>query len=182
MEVRVHGRHLHVDSALQEAAQAKVSHAARMWEGAATADVEFTEEQNPRITSERFRVEITTGGGGRFVRVHAVAESPEAALDLAVGKFERRLSKLKGRLIARSRRTNKELNLRSSDTENQVESPDPAIVRTKQFVLKPMTPEEAVLQIEMLGHSFYFFQNAETDLPSVIYRRRDGAYGLIEPA
>jgi len=56
------------------------------------------------------------------------------------------------------------------------------IVKVKQFVMKPMTPEEAALQMETLGHDFFFFHSADSDLPTVLYRRRDGAYGLIEPA
>ncbi|HEY5578956.1 MAG TPA: ribosome-associated translation inhibitor RaiA [Acidimicrobiia bacterium] len=182
MEVRVHGRHVHIDQPLQSAAEFKVAHAARMWDGAPSADVEFTEEHNPRISTDRFRVEITSAAFGQFVRVHATSESPEAALDLAVDKYERRLRELKNRLITRSRKGNKGLNEWAGPVEKPGELQSPRIVRTKQFVLKPMSPKEAALQMEMLGHSFYFFQNTDTDLPSVLYLRRDGAYGLIEPA
>jgi len=58
---------------------------------------------------------------------------------------------------------------------------EPVIVKTKQFPIKPMTPEEAVLQLELVGHDFFVFQNAETGDVNVVYRRRDGRYGLIEP-
>ncbi len=182
MEVRVHGRHVHVDAEVNDAAEAKVADAFRMWDGATSADVEFTEEHNPRITTDRFRVEITTNVSAQFVRVHATGASLEAALDVAVDKLERKLRELKGRLIAKSRKPNKGLNTQGSGDEDQGESREPAIVRTKQFVLKPMTPGEAILQMDALGHSFYFFHNSETDLPSVLYRRRDRAFGLIEPA
>ena len=62
------------------------------------------------------------------------------------------------------------------------ESDELLIVRTKQFVMKPMSPEEAVLQLDLLSHEFFLFENANTDRLSLVYRRRDGAYGLIEPA
>ena len=66
-------------------------------------------------------------------------------------------------------------------TEPEMPADDTPIVKTKQFAVKPMTPDEAVLQLELIGHDFFVFQNAETDGVNVIYRRRDGGYGLIEP-
>ena len=59
---------------------------------------------------------------------------------------------------------------------------EPMLVKTKQFAVKPMTPEEAVLQLELIGHDFFVFRNAETEIINVVYRRRDGDYGLIEPS
>ena len=61
------------------------------------------------------------------------------------------------------------------------DEPEPLIVKTKQFAVKPMTPEEAVLQLELIGHDFFVFRNAESSEANVVYRRRDGNYGLIEP-
>lgn len=182
MEVRVHGRHVHVDQALRMAAETKVDHAARFWDSAFSADVEFTEEHNPRIASERSLCEITAATSGHTVRVHAAAETAGAALDTAVDKLERRLRELKKRLISRSRRPHKDLNADRYAVEDDEEPDEPPIVRVKQFVMKPMTPEEAVLQMDMLDHSFFYFHNSETDLPSVLYRRRRGDLGLIEPA
>ena len=182
MEVRVHGRHVHLDEPMRDAARQKVAHAARFWENVTSADVEFTEEKNPRISSERFKVEITAAASGQVVRAEGIAESSETALDSAVERLERRLRDLKKRLITRSRRPNKALNEEPRGVEDEEEPEGPTIVRTKQFVMKPMTPTEAALQMQLAGHSFFFFQNADSDLPSVLYRRRDGTYGLIEPA
>ena len=100
-------------------------------------------------------------------------------------RFERQLRRLKDRLVKRSRQPKAKPTL--GPAEELLESDSDAdddfvIVRTKQFVMKPMTPEEAVLQLEMLGHNFFLFDNGETGLTSVIYARRDGSYGLIEPA
>ena len=113
--------------------------------------------------------------------VEAAARDPRTALDAASDKFERRLRRLKERLVERGRHhDNKDLNQQGESTE--VRSRDEEIVRVKQFAIKPMMPEEAALQMDMLGHNFFFFLNGETDRYGVIYRRRDGALGLIEPS
>lgn len=179
MQVEIHARKLTIDPDLREAARAKVAHAARFFDTDQAADVEFSEEHNPRITADRNRVEITSGAAGQIIRVHGTGATAEAALDVAVDKFERQLRKLKDRLITRSRQA-KDLPPPADDEDDEEDGIE--IVRLKQFVLKPMTPEEAALQMDLLEHEFFFFQNAESDLPSVLYRRRDGAFGLIEPA
>jgi putative sigma-54 modulation protein len=179
--VRVHGKNMVVDEDLRELADTKVGHAGRIFdEDQSMADVEFAAHRNPRVSSGRYRVEITTGVGGQVVRVEAQAQEERAALDLAVDKFERQLRRLKERLIQRNRKAaNKQLNVASGGPDEDTEGP--AIVRTKRFAMRPMTPEEAVLQMEMLGHDFFFFMNAESGTHCVIYHRRDGAIGLLEP-
>ena len=105
------------------------------------------------------------------------APSPEAAVDLGVDRFNLQLKRLKEKLIGKHRKpAPKELS-----EPSEIESPN-EIVRIKQFVMKPMTVEEAVLQMELLGHDFFFFHNDESQRQSVLYRRRDGQLGLIEPA
>lgn len=182
MQVQVHGKQL--SEPLHEMIERKVSHAARFFEkDDMVVDVEVSEEHNPRLSQERVRLEITVHLVGQVVRVEAAAPDAEAALDQVVDRFEKRLRRLKGRLIARSRRhDHKRLNQELVPTEEEREESGPEIVRVKQFSMKPMSPEEAALQMEMLDHTFFFFLNSETDLPSVIYRRRNGTYGLIEPA
>ncbi|MDH5372854.1 MAG: ribosome-associated translation inhibitor RaiA [Acidimicrobiia bacterium] len=181
MDVRVRGRNTVVDERLREMAASKVAHAGRFFEGILDADVEFTEEQNRRVTDGRFKVEVTSRAAGQMMRVESTAESAEAALDLVVDKMEKRLRRLKERLVQRSRKGRREAEFGFADLEDD-DGEGPEVVRVKQFVMKPMTPEEAALQMDLLGHSFFFFQNAESDMPSVLYRRRDGALGLIEPA
>ena len=182
MEVRVHGSHTTIGDRLRELAIEKVSHAGRVFGDADFADVEFTEEHNPRISEERFRVEITSSAAGHFVRVEAAESDDRAALDVAVAKFERQLRRLKERLITRHRRSSeKHLNRPPEPADNDSDDHGLRIERVKTFEVKPMTPEEAALQMELLGHTFYLFLNAETDRYSVLYRRRGGSLGLIEP-
>jgi len=183
LDVKIHGRNFQIDDQFRQAAASKIARAAKFFDGMASADVEVTEERNPRIADERFRVEITASAAGNVVRVAGAASTPEAALDETAERFGQQMKKLKGRLITRSRRAdNKYLNEQVESVEDSHEPDEPEIVKVKQFVMKPMTPEEAALQMETLGHDFFFFQSADSDLPSVLYRRRDGAYGLIEPA
>jgi putative sigma-54 modulation protein len=100
-----------------------------------------------------------------------------------VDKFERQLRRHKERLIGRSRRgVDKRLNAASSGVEEDSGAVnDIRIDRVKRFAVKPMTPEEAALQMDLLGHNFFLFLNGQTDRYSVLYRRRDGSLGLIEP-
>ena len=181
MEVRVRGRNMSVDERLREMAESKVAHAGRFFDGVLDADVEFTEAQNRRVAEGRFKVEVTSRAAGQTMRVESAAESAEAALDVAVDKMEKRLRRLKERLVQRSRKGRKEEDSGFAVVDDDDDG-GPEIVRVKQFVMKPMTPEEAVLQMDLLGHNFFFFLNAESDMQSVLYRRRDGAFGLIEPA
>jgi len=182
MEIQVHGKKTQVSDDIRQLVHQKLESAVRFWDGkVGITDVELSEEANPRVSEDRFRVEITAPVAGHVVRVHSTSHDQHAAVDTAVDKFERRLRRLKERVIDRSRNNNKRLNQRALVAEESEELPDSAsIVRTKQFTMKPMSPEEAALQLEMLGHSFFFFFNAETDGHAVLYRRRDGQLGLIE--
>jgi putative sigma-54 modulation protein len=182
VEVRVHAKGTTIGDDLRALAVEKVGHAARLFDDAQSADVEFSEEQNPRITGDKYRVEITSKAGGQVVRVEVAGFDQRAALEGALDKLERQLSRLKERLIARHRKGNdKHLNHSSESVEEGPGTANARIERVKRFIVKPMMPEEAALEMELLGHSFYLFLNAETERYSVVYRRRGGSLGLIEP-
>jgi putative sigma-54 modulation protein len=180
VDVRVHGKNMQVTDDLRDLAVDKVAHAGRILDDGGVTDVEFAEHQNPRVSDGRYRVEITARAVSQVIRVEASAQDDRSALDAAVDKFERQLRRLKERLIQRNRQpANKFLNEAPTGDEEE-EHEGPRITRTKRFSLKPMTPEEAALQMEMLGHNFFFFLNADTDAYAVLYARRDGSLGLIE--
>jgi putative sigma-54 modulation protein len=102
------------------------------------------------------------------------------AIDAAAAALERQLKKFKGKFIERTQRG--ELPPAPVEDDGEVEEDfTPEIVRSKRFELRPMGPEDAAAQMEALGHDFYMFTNAETSEVNVIYKRRDGNYGLIEP-
>ena len=179
MTVRVHGRNMQVPEDIRGFAEDRVRHAGRILDDGGDVDVEFTERTNPRIEG-RYHVEITTNVAGQIVRIEADAADEKSAVDISADKYERQLRRLKERLIQRNRGRNKDLNhpVGTSDVDRDRGA---GIVRTKRFAMKPMTAEEAVLQMEMLGHDFFFFLNAESDTHCVVYHRRDGDVGLIEP-
>ena len=181
VEIRVHATHMALSDSLRHLATEKVRHATRLFGDGEQIDVEFAEERNPRLADGRYRVELTSRTAGQVVRVEAVGGDERSALDLAIEKYESRLRRLKERIIGRHRRGGEK---RLNDDSNGVEEPGDntlRIERVKRFAVKPMTPEEAALQMELLGHSFYLFLNADTEQYGVLYRRRGGTLGLIEP-
>jgi putative sigma-54 modulation protein len=125
-----------------------------------------------------------------FVKAHACSSEPEAALDLAVDKVGYQVARIKGKRVSRShprRRASSVVGVngdgeRALGLEDDEDDADVGarVVKTKRFAAKPMDPEEAVLQMELLGHDFFLFTNTETGNAAVLYRRRDGQLGLIE--
>ena len=199
MDIAIRSRNVEVTDALRNTVEEKVTRLTRFLDGMERADVVFSEERNPRI-SEKEVCEVTMHGHGHIVRAKAAATDVFAAVDRVVDKLEHRMEKLKGKLIGRShprRHGSVEFASKSApvieddpglddETFDGGDGPDGShllharIVKTKQFAIKPMTPEEAALQMELLGHDFFFFTNAETDKAAVVYRRDDGDIGLID--
>ena len=191
MDVTVRGRNIEVSEQLRTAAEEKVSRLGRLLQGMDHAEVHFFEERNPRI-SEKEVCEVVLAGHGHHVRAKAASSDPFTAVDHAVAKLEHQLAKLKGKLLSRSHpRRHESVNSVKADEDdthdrddtddaNDTEARLPTIVKTKHFDIKPMTPEEAALQMDLLGHDFYFFTNADTERAAVVYRRNDGDVGLID--
>ena len=121
------------------------------------------------------RVEVTITAGGIIYRGEETAESFRSALDLAMAAIERQIRKNKTRLEKRLRD-----NI-PADFAPAEEAYDEPIIRTKSFALRPMTPEEAILQMNLLGHAFFVYADSVTGETNVVYRRNDGDYGVIIP-
>jgi putative sigma-54 modulation protein len=185
--VRIAIRHGLVELApeVKAAAEEKIQRLARHLEGMDHAEVRYSEERNPRI-SEKEVCEVTMHGHGHVLRAKAAAPDPLTATDRAIEKLEHRIEKLKGRVLARSHPRRPRPVDSSPDRASAHGAVDHAdedqarIVKTKQFAIKPMTPEEAALQMDLLGHDFFLFTNAETHRAAVVYRRNDGYTGLID--
>jgi putative sigma-54 modulation protein len=188
VRITVSSRHTEVSDALRAATEEKIGRLDRFFEGMEFAEVHFSEERNPRITDKEI-CEVTLEGHGFQVRCKVSARDGFAAVDLAVEKLEHQLHKLKTRVRRRHQAASRRNGAGNGSGRGAVEpglvgraedESGPRIVRTAQFEVKPMTPEEAALQMDLLGHDFLFFRNAESELAAVVYRRGDGDLGLIE--
>jgi len=181
MEFLIRGRNIEVSDGLRTAAQEKVGRLARHLEGWDSAEIHFIEERNPRI-SDKEVCEVTLRGHGHILRAKAASSDAFASVDRVVGKLEHQLEKLKSRQLQRShhRRHSVHSPDRAPDDSDDDRQAAGRIVKTKRFDIKPMTPEEAALQMDLLNHGFYFFTNADTGAAAVVYRRADGDVGLID--
>lgn len=191
MDISVSSRNIELTDAVRSAAEEKIGRLARFLEGMDRAQVHLFEEKNPRIADRKDVCEVTMAGHGHHVRVKVAAADPVAAIDLAVNKLEQQLHKLKTKLLARNHPRKAPAagpgevdGLDAVDgLESGAEVVDPdRIAKSKSFVMRPMSPEEAVLQMDLLGHDFFFFSNALTGRSGVVYRRRSGDIGLIDEA
>jgi putative sigma-54 modulation protein len=194
MDIEVRGKNRPVSSRLEAAAREKVSRIAKFTHDAGRVEVDFAEQQHRRLAESQL-CEITVHLKKHFVKAHACAPEPEAALDLAVDKIGHQVARIKEKRVSRSHpRSRNGANGHGAgngafadgdgDADGELEDDDDAsdarIVKTKRFTAKPMDPGEAALQLQLLGHDFYLFTNSETGRAAVLYRRRDGDLGLIE--
>ena len=188
MEITVKAKNCEVPSRVKDRAVERVEHATRVFDRLTGIDVVFREETNPRIP-EPAVVEVTARAKGTYIRAQGTGADHRTAIDEAVGRFERQLRRYKTRLVDRNRRKASRGNgapPAAAPTEVEAGGPvdedaAPRIVRRKQFEVAELLPEDAALQLELLGHDFFLFTNASTGRCNVIYRRRDGDLGLIEP-
>ena len=180
MEITIKGKNIEVTKALRDYAEKKVSKIQRFFEGdMIDAQVTMGIEKGLHI------VEVTMQINGLLLRGEEKTGDMYASVDGAVDKIERQIRKYKTRINRRLRQIGTHLveaAFTPDGPEVAEEAEDEArIVRTKRFAIKPMSVQEAVMQMELLGHDFYVFSNAETEEVNVVYRRKDGNYGLIEP-
>jgi|YelNatPaOPRAMG01_1025707.scaffolds.fasta_scaffold16357_4 putative sigma-54 modulation protein len=201
MKIQVKGRNVVVTDALQKYAEEKLSRLHRYLQEHNTDEVtrvelELMVEKNPSIATPQV-AEATVFTRGPVLRAKESSTDMYAAIDLVTDKLQRQVKKYREKLQRKVARrapvTVEAVPAVTSDEADRLvaagappaeaggdHQPD-GIVKVKQFLLKPMSPEEAVLQMELVGHDFFVFTNAETNDTNVVYRRRDGHYGVIEP-
>lgn len=173
MLVTVMGKNVEVTSALRDYAEKKVAKINKFFEKSPIeTKVTFSTERNKHI------VDITVQVNGILLRGEEGTGDMYASIDGAIEKIERQVHKFKTRINRKLREENQVIVASSPQTE---EASAPVIKRTKRFAVKPMSVEEAVMQMDLLGHDFYVFSNSDTEEVNVVYRRKDGNYGLIEP-
>ena len=132
------------------------------------------------VEKERQKIEVTIPVKGTIIRSEQVSDDMYVSIDLVEEVIERQLRKYKNKIIDKHQEGG---NLQPDfmDLDDGFDEDDVKIIRTKRFGMKPMFPEDACVQMELLGHNFFVFRNAETDEVNVVYKRKDGMYGLIEP-
>jgi putative sigma-54 modulation protein len=189
MDIVVRGKNVEVSPQLRKLAREKLNKISRFTHDAGRVEVDFSELRNRRVAENQV-CDVIVHLKRHFVKAHASASEAAAALDLVIDKVEHQVAKIKEKRVTRSHAGRRNRVQPSADAELV---PDMAadgeddedrlvnrIVKTKRFTMKPMGPEEAALQMELLGHDFFLFTNAENGHAAVIYRRRDGNLGLIE--
>ncbi len=184
MQIRVTGRHMPVTDAIREYAEEKISKVSKVHDREEmVVDVVLRVEKNP-ANKNRDVAEVTARVKGVVVRAEEAAPDMYAAIDLVSEKLERQMRKYKTKLLDR-RNGKVAVRTVAGGTEiaglGEVEEGVGRIVRTKLVDTKPMSEDEAILQMELLGHDFFVFTNADADTINVLYRRHDGDYGLIQP-
>ncbi len=167
------GRNLEVTEAMRSYAEEKLARLPRFNDQVLDAKITMSYYQG-RADPATVEVQINVPGG--LVRAEESGADTYAAVDQVVDKLQRQLKRYKGRQLARRNEPLPE------PIEDEPEEFEPSIARVKRHVLRPMTAEDAAIQMDALGHDFFMFRNADTDEINVIYLRHDGDYGLLEPA
>lgn len=174
MRVTVNGKNVEITEALRGSVDAKLSKLDKFFNKDTEAKVTLSVEKNRQI------IEVTIPINGSLLRAEETTEDMYASIDGVIDKLTRQLRKHKTKLENRNSKY-ETIRFENITSPTEEESFEPAIVRTKRFAMKPMSSEEAVLQMELIGHSFFVYSNSETDEVNVVYKRKDGNYGLIEP-
>ncbi len=175
MKITVRGKNINVTPALKDYAEKRIKKLKKYFNG---ADVQV----NLSVAKETHIVEVTLLVNGLILRGEESTDDMYASIDLVVDKLEKQIEKYKTKLSRRLREGNIKEIVNEQVKRTQVQEDDePRIVRTKRFAMKPMPVEEAILQMDLVGHDFFVFFNADTEQVNVVYRRKDKNYGLIEP-
>ncbi|GAA3117426.1 ribosome-associated translation inhibitor RaiA [Planomonospora alba] len=212
MDIIVKGRHTGVSDRFRDHVTTKLAKIERLDQRVIRVDVEVSKERNPRLADQRERVELTIHSRGPAIRAEASAEDRFAALDIALGKLGGRLRRLADRrkvhygnqspmsvaemTAAAIAAPPPPIRLEAEEEEEaeapreegtvpiEMEGEGPLVVREKFHKAEPMTIDQALLEMELVGHDFYLFRDKESGLPSVVYLRKGYDYGvlrLVEP-
>ncbi len=185
MQLVVKGKNMEVNDRLKEFVERKITRLQRVLPDIAEAEVELSSAKTKRAGMQ-YVVEVTLKANGALIRGEQSADDAYTAMDAVLNKIDRQVARYKTKRFGAFNKGAAEA--RSSviaATQGEIapveDGEEGRLVRTKRFVMKPMDVEEALDQMQLLGHNFFVFNNAETGRVSVVYRRDDGHFGLIEP-
>jgi putative sigma-54 modulation protein len=182
LDVEIFGRNMEITERIQEYVDKKVSKLDRYLNNIEEARVDLAYVKTARNATDRQVAQITIRGKGYILRSEERADDIFSALDTALSKMQRQISRYKGKRYRGRGDGRTVADFIEESAEEDYDDVEPRIVRRKQFLLYPMDELEAIEQMSLLGHEdFFVFYNANTNGVNVLYKRRDGSYGLIEP-
>ena len=173
MRITITGRNIEVTQGLREAVEDKLGKLDRFFAPATEAVVRLSVQKDIQ------KIEVTIPVKGHIIRAEESSSDMYVSIDLVEEILERQLKKYKNKLIDKKQSApsfSEAFLQEDASAEEEIQ-----IVKSKKFAVKPMDPEEACVQMELLGHNFYVFLNADTEEVNVVYKRKGGTYGLIEP-
>ena len=175
MRITITGRNIELTPGIKKAVEDKLSKLEKYFKPETDVNVTLSVEK------ERQKIEVTIPTKGHTIRAEEVSNDMYVSIDLVEETLERQLIKYRTKII--SKKMNAAASFKAEYLEEQVEEDEEEvkIVRSKRYDLKPMYPEDACIQMELLGHDFFVFVNAETDEVNVVYKRKGNTYGIIEP-
>ena len=175
MRITITGRNIELTPGIKEAVEDKLSKLEKYFKPDTDVNVTLSVEK------ERQKIEVTIPTKGHTIRAEEVSNDMYVSIDLVEETLERQLIKYRTKIV--SKKMNAAANFKAEYLEEKVDEDEEEvkIVRSKRYDLKPMYPEDACIQMELLGHDFFVFVNAETDEVNVVYKRKGNTYGIIEP-
>jgi putative sigma-54 modulation protein len=179
MQVILQGRNVQITDRLREYVESKVEKLDRYLPSAGEARMELAIEQT-KSAEDRHVAQLTIRSKGVLLRSEERSSDMFTSVDMVMDKIRRQIDRYKSKRRGRFRSGQAE-QLAALEEDDLEDLPEGRIVRTKRFQVTPMGPEEAVEQMELLGHSFFVFYNVQEDQINVVYRRNDGDYGLLQP-
>ncbi|MFC1993526.1 ribosome hibernation-promoting factor, HPF/YfiA family [Chloroflexota bacterium] len=177
MELQITGKNVDLSPAARRHVEHKLGKLSRYLPSIMESVVEISEEKT-KFPQQRFVVQVTVHSNTTLLRAEERGEDLLSAVDKAAATMERQIERHKGKLYAKGRGTSVAKSKGSEETEVE---PSREVVRVKRFAIKPMSATEAIDQMELLGHDFFLFYNTDSEELNLLYQRRDGNYGLIEP-
>jgi len=177
MKIIIKGRHIEITEALRNYLEKKLNKIEKHFDNVMEAKVALSIEKQRQI------VEVTLQASKAIIRVEVETGDMYASIDKAADRLERKIQKYKEKYLIKPHpgTEKKEAAKKNSILQEKIPEDHLKIVRTKRFAVKPMSVEEAAMQMDLLGHNFFVFANGQTNIVNVIYKRRDGNLGLIEP-
>lgn len=175
MRITITGRNIELTSGIKEAVEDKLSKLEKYFKPDTDVLVTLSVEK------DRQKIEVTIPTKGHTIRAEEVSNDMYVSIDLVEETIERQLIKYRTKIV--SKKLNAAANFKAEFLEEKYneDEEEVKIVRSKRYDLKPMYPEDACIQMELLGHDFFVFVNAENDATCVVYKRKSGTYGIIEP-